>query len=124
MSHAGGRGWKGLPAFVGSVALAGGVAVVGARLLPPKLDHHVLQDTAHEQVVLAGLPDHTADAIRDRLWQEVVELGLDAYLDRGDIEVKKGSSHVAIHIEYVRPVELPGYTYEWRLVVHEEGDVY
>lgn len=114
-----------IAAKLGIALVSIGVAIAaGMAFVPPKIAYHTLRDTAHEEVTLAGLPGKTAEDIRGRLHGKAIELGLSDAIDRAAIEVERTSNRVRIHVEYVVVVELLGYTYPWRFVVHEEGAIY
>ncbi|HUJ13614.1 MAG TPA: hypothetical protein VL284_07470 [Thermoanaerobaculia bacterium] len=99
--------------LVGLVLLA--IAVfVAWKVIPLKVKAAEVRQTLVDEAKSAGM--HNDDRIHRAIMEAAQEDNLPVKDD--DIKINRGNNQITVTLDYVVPIEFPGYTYEWH--VHNE----
>lgn len=105
------RGEGALGCIFWTVVLALAV-LIAWKMIPVKVASAQLLDYMDEQAKLAA--QRTPDQIRRGILKKAADLDLP--VDERSVQVEKPGDQIKMRVEYVVPVEFPGYTYEWEFV--------
>src|SRR5581483_10416600 len=98
---------------VGLILLAVG-CLIAYRVIPVKVKRAEVRQELVDEAKSAGM--HTDDRIRKGILEKAREDNLPVTED--DIKINRGNNEITVQLDYVVPIEFPGYTYQWH--VHDE----
>lgn len=89
-----------------------GVAIfVAWKMIPVKVRAADLRQTVVDEAKSAGT--HPDERIRAGILAKAREVELP--LTEDDIKISRAGSEITVEVNYVIPIEFPGYTYQWHL---------
>ena len=94
--------------------------VLAYKLIPVKVKAADLRDTVVDEAKSAGQHDETV--ITRNILQKAKELNFP--VTEENIEINRKSTYVIIDVNYVVPVDLPGYTFNWKFHHHAENPIF
>ena len=94
------------------------VVYLGFKVVPAFVNNFQFQDSIDEEAKFALVNSKTEDDVRDSVFRKVRDLDLP--IKREQIKVTIEQRGVKISVNYVIPIELPGYT--WNLVFAPAAD--
>jgi len=89
--------------------ILGALVLVLWKFVPVKIHTAQLNDYVSEQAQFVSRKD-TSESIKKRILNKAAELNLE--IDPKQIKVVKTKKSVTVEMNYVIPLEFPGYTYE------------
>jgi hypothetical protein len=96
--------------FVIVIAIIGIIAFVGYVYVPVAYQAYLLKDLMQHDVDLAATQGYPASWVKDQLTKAAKEYGVppDAI-----IEPTQQESRMSVRVQFARPVEFPGFTYQY-----------
>jgi hypothetical protein len=94
--------------------------LVAYKMIPVKVKAADLRDTIMDEGKSAG--QHDDKKIRKEILSKAEELNFPVGEDNITISRQRGS--IRIEVEYVVPIEFPGYTYNWRFKHRTENPIF
>ena len=95
-------------------------AMAAFKMIPVRIKVGELTDYASEQAKWAASQE--AEKIRTRLHNKARELELPVAKEQ--IQVTRTSSKLQVRMNFMVPIEFPGYTYEWNFDIDREWDIF
>jgi hypothetical protein len=94
--------------------------LVAYRMIPIKVKAADMRDTVVDEAKSAGQRNdkQIMATILDKAKQ------LDLPIAENDVEISRKNQYITVDVEYVVPVEFPGYTYQWRFHHHTENPIF
>ena len=105
--------------LVGLVLLLA-AGLIAFRMIPIKVKSADLRDTIVDESKSAGR--HKDNVIRKNILYKAEQLDLP--LKESDITIKRTNTYIRINVEYMVPVEFPGYTYNWEFRHNYENPIF
>lgn len=99
--------------IVGLILLAVG-GIIAWKVIPLKVKRAEVRQVMVDEAKSAGM--HSDTRIRDAILAQAREDNLPVNED--SVKINRGSNQITVELDYVVPIEFPGYTYQWR--VHDE----
>lgn len=90
------------------LALAGFIAY---KVIPVKVKAAEMRQEVIDEAKSAGT--HNDDKIRDDILAKARENNLPVGPD--NIKINRGNNEIDVQVDYVVPIEFPGYTYQWHI---------
>lgn len=88
------------------------VGFVASKMIPIKVKAAEFRQTIEDQAKSAGLTGHKGDYILKALLSKASDLDLP--ITEKDIVInRKSNNTIQITVEYVTPIEYPGYVHQW-----------
>lgn len=113
------RGEGNLGCIFGLILL--GLAVfVAWKMIPVKVRAADLRQTVVDEAKSAG--SHTDERIRAGILSKAQELQLPVTDD--SIKITRVQSEITVDVDYVIPIEFPGYTYQWHINNHAQNPIF
>jgi hypothetical protein len=113
------RGEGQLGCLVGLIVLA--IAIfVAWKMIPVKVRAAELRATVVDEAKSAGT--HNDGKIRDIILNKALEKQLP--VTEENIKIKRGGGNISVDVEYVVPIEFPGFTYKWHQHHHAENPIF
>lgn len=113
------RGESNFGCLFGVIVLA--IAVfIAWKMIPVKVKAAELRQTVIDEAKAAGT--HTDERIRAAILAKANENHLPVTDD--NIKIKRAQSEITVDVEYVMPIEFPGYTYRWHLDHHAQNPIF
>jgi hypothetical protein len=109
---------EGRAKFIITLALIITVIYLCFKFVPPYVNNYQLQDTLDTESRFYAARQKKEDKVRDSVWAEVQSLGIPVEKDAIRVEMVGRTARVSV--DYVVPVELPGYTVN--LEFHTKGE--
>lgn len=94
--------------------------LVAYKMIPVKVKAADLRQTVVDEAKSAGM--HTDKMIMDAILMKAKANDLPVTEDDVNINRKQGS--IVIDVEYVVPVQFPGYTYNWKFRHHADNPIF
>lgn len=91
-----------------AVVLSG--AYVGYMMLPVVYNAYVWKDLMQHKVDVAATQGYPATWVNEQLKKSVAEYGIPA---DAVIEATPQDQRITVRVQYTKPIEFPGYTYEY-----------
>lgn len=113
------RGEGKLGCIIGLLILVAAV-FVAYKMIPVRVRATEFRDAVHDNARAAGRMSQ--EAIRKAIAVKAFELKLP--ITEKDIDLKRTSDSISIKVDYVVPVEFPGYTYNWPFSVDANYPVF
>jgi hypothetical protein len=113
------RGEGQLGCLVGLILLAIGVFVAW-KMIPAKVRAAELRQTVVDEAKSAGT--HNDGRIRDVILNKAMENKL--AVTEENIKVSRANSEITVDVDYVIPVEFPGFTYQWHQHHHAKNPIF
>lgn len=111
--------------LVTSLAIVAATFYLGYKFIPVKVEDSKITDCIAESAKLAGAGGRqTADQLRDQMWECFDQIDAMDHFDKKDIKINKTSNRIRVDLEYEREVKIPGYTYNWKFVHHEDRAIF
>ena len=104
------RGESQLGCLFGLVLLALGV-LVAYKMIPVKVNAAELRQVVVDEAKSAGT--HSDDHIREAILQKAKENGFNVTPE--DVTITRDHSEITVEVQYVAPVQFPGYVYQWHI---------
>lgn len=95
-------------------------AVLAYKMIPVKVKAADLRDTIVDEAKSAG--QHDEKVIMRNILQKAKELNFP--VTEENIKINRKSTYIIIDVNYVVPVDLPGYTYNWSFHHHAENPIF
>lgn len=113
------RGEGKLGCIIGLLILVAAV-FVAYKMIPVRVRATEFRDAVHDNARSAGRMSQAAitKAIATKAYQ------LELPVTEKDIKLQRTSDSISVQVEYVVPVEFPGYTYNWRFSVDANYPVF
>ncbi len=113
------RGEGQLGCIVGLILLA--IAIfVAWKMIPIKVRAAELRQTVIDEAKAAGT--HDDGRIRDVILNKAREDKLPVTAD--NIHITRANSEITVDVDYVMPVDFPGFTYQWHLNHHAQNPIF
>lgn len=96
--------------FIIVMAIIGVVAYVGYMYIPVAYQAHLFKDLMQHEVDVAVSQGYPASWVKDQLTKSAPEYGVPA---DAIITPEQRDNRVEVTVQFVRPIELPGYTYNY-----------
>jgi|SRR5947209_4426584 len=113
------RGEGQLGCIVGLIILALAIFVAW-KMIPVKVKAAELRQVVEDEAKSAGT--HNDDRIRAAILAKAKDDKLPVSDD--DIKVVREHSEIDIDVNYIVPIEFPGYTYKWHLEHHAHNPIF
>ena len=116
------RGQRGEGQFgcvIGLILLLAGV-FVAYKMIPIKVKAAELRQEVVDEAKSAGT--HGDDRIRQAIVAKAEQQGLP--VSEGDVKISRGGNVITVDVQYVVPVEFPGFTYQWQFHHHAENPIF
>lgn len=113
------RGEGQLGCIVGLILL--GIAIfVAYKMIPVKVRAAELRQEVVDEAKAAGT--HNDQRIRDAIINKAKDNNLPVTED--NITISRAHSEITVDVEYVVPIEFPGFTYKWKLHHHAQNPIF
>ena len=99
--------------IIGLIILAVG-GIIAWKVIPLKVKRAEVRQVIVDEAKSAGM--HGDDRIRKAIIEAAQEDNLPVTDD--SIKINRGNNAITVEVDYVVPIEFPGYTYQWH--VHDE----
>jgi len=113
------RGEGKLGCLVGLIALALALFVAW-KMIPVKVKAAELRGTVVDEAKSAGT--HNDGRIRDVILNKALENKLP--VTEENIKISRAHSEITVDVDYVVPIEFPGFTYKWHLHHHVQNPIF
>lgn len=113
------RGEGKLGCLVGLIAVVLALFVAW-KMIPVKVRAAELRQMVVDEAKSAGT--HNDGKIRDFILNKALENNLP--VTEENIKIKRGGGNISVDVEYVVPIEFPGFTYKWRQHHHAENPIF
>jgi hypothetical protein len=116
------RGQRGEGQFgcvIGLILLLAGI-FVAYKMIPIKVKAAELRQEVVDEAKSAGT--HGDDRIRAAILAKAQQQGLP--VSEGDIKISRAGNNITVDVQYVVPVEFPGFTYQWQFHHHAENPIF
>ena len=113
------RGEGQLGCLVGLIFLALAI-FVAYKMIPVKVKAAEMRQTVVDEAKSAGT--HPNERIRDVILNKAMEEKLPITED--NIHIERAHSEIDIVVDYVVPIEFPGFTYKWHLNHHAHNPIF
>jgi hypothetical protein len=100
---------------VGLILLLIGI-FIAYKLIPVKIKAAEMRQTVVDEAKMAGTRDN--GRIMTRILQKAEELRLP--VTEKDVKINRGNNQIRIDVNYVVPIDFPGYKYNWAF--HHSAD--
>ncbi|HEY6843125.1 MAG TPA: hypothetical protein VI391_03085 [Thermoanaerobaculia bacterium] len=98
---------------VGLILLVIG-GIIAYKVIPIKVKRAEVRQELVDETKSAGM--HGDDRIRKAIIEKAREDNLN--ISEDDIKINRGNNEITVQVDYVVPIDFPGYTYQWH--VHDE----
>jgi hypothetical protein len=99
--------------IVGIIILAIG-GLIAWKVIPLKVKRAEVRQVMVDEAKSAGM--HNDDRIRGAILAQARDDNLPVTED--NIKINRGNNSITVEVDYVVPIDFPGYTYQWH--VHDE----
>lgn len=89
---------------------------IAFKLIPVKVKAAELRQTVHDESKMAGMRDD--GRIMRGILKKAEELRLPVTED--NVKINRGANQISIDVQYVVPVDFPGFVYKWKF--HHRAD--
>jgi predicted membrane protein len=113
------RGEGQMGCLVGLIVLAIGI-FIAYKMIPVKVKAAELRQEVVDEAKSAGT--HGDDKIRANILSKARENELPVTED--NIKIHRGNNEITVDVEYVVPVEFPGYTYQWHIHHNAQNPIF
>ena len=113
------RGEGQLGCVFGLIVLLIGV-FIAYKMIPVKVKAAELRGEVVDEAKQAGMRSDVQ--IRNTILATAQRVGLP--VGEENIKVRRGGNQIAVDVEYVVPLEFPGYTYQWKFHHHAENPIF
>ena len=113
------RGEGKLGCIIGLLILVAAV-FVAYKMIPVRVRATEFRDAVHDNARSAGRMSQAA--IKKAIATKAFQLKIP--VTENDINLQRTSDSISIKVDYVVPVEFPGYTYNWQFSVNAEYPVF
>jgi len=96
--------------FILIMAIIGIVAYIGYMFLPIAYQAYLFKDLMQHDVDVASSQGYPASWVKDQLVKSAPEFGVPA---DAVINPQQRDSRIQLTVQYIIPIELPGYTYQY-----------
>lgn len=117
--YLGQRGEGQVGCVIGLILLLIGV-FIAYKLIPVKVKAAELRQEVYDESKSAGM--HNDERILASILRKAQDLGLP--VTEKNVTIKRGRVDIRIDVEYVVPVEFPGYTYQWKFHHRAENPIF
>lgn len=94
--------------------------LVAFKMIPVKVKAAELRDVVSDETRSAG--QHNDARIRKAILQKAEDLELPVSSE--DVDISRRAGMIRVRVQYVVPVEFPGYTYEWEFDHRVENPIF
>ena len=113
------RGEGQLGCVIGLIILA--IAIfIAWKMIPVKVRAAELRQCVVDEAKAAGT--HDDGRIRDVILNKAREDKLPVTAD--NIKISRANSEITVDVDYVVPIDFPGFTYKWHLNHHAENPIF
>ena len=95
--------------FIIVMTIIGIVAYIGYMFLPVAYQAYLFKDLMQHDVDVASAQGYPANWVRDQLMKSAPEFGVPS---DAVINPVQRDNRIEVNVQYVIPIEFPGYTYE------------
>src|SRR6266516_382302 len=107
------RGESQLGCLVGLIVLA--IAIfIAWKMIPVKVKAAELRQVVGDEAKAAGT--HDDNKIRGAIMQKVYDTKLPVKED--DVKITRAGGDIIVDVDYIVPIDFPGFTYKWHLHHH------
>lgn len=103
-----------------ALILLGIAAFVAYKVIPLKVKAAELHQEVVDEAKSAGT--HSDDRIRELILAKAREDNLPVTED--DIKINRANSEITVEVDYVVPIEFPGYTYKWHIEHYAHNPIF
>lgn len=93
---------------------------VAWKVIPVKVRAADLRQTVIDETKSAG--QHTDGQITKYILAKAADVELPVTED--NIKINRRTNDISVDVEYVIPIEFPGYTYQWHIHNHAENPIF
>jgi predicted membrane protein len=113
------RGESQLGCLFGLILLA--IAIfIAWKMIPVKVRAAELRQVVTDEAKAAGM--HDDNKIRGAIMEKVHDTKLPVTDE--DIHITRANSEITIDVEYVVPIDFPGFTYQWHIHHHAQNPIF
>jgi len=94
--------------------------MIAVKMIPVKIAIAELED--HMEELAERHPRGNSQQFRTSIYKKAQELDLP--VQQKEIEVQKSKQRAVMTVEFVKPIDFVVYTYQWKIRVHVDRDVY
>jgi hypothetical protein len=113
------RGEGNFGCLVGLIFLALAI-FVAYKMIPIKVKNAELRQVVVDEAKSAG--SHKDDQILKAILFKAQENNLP--VTEEDVSIKRANSEITVDVEYVVPVQFPGYLYQWHIHHHAQNPIF
>lgn len=96
--------------FVVVLAILGAIAYAGYKYIPVAYQAYLFKDQMHQKVDAAVALGHTSSWVTEQLTKTLPDYDIPS---DAQIETTKQNDRMEVHVQYVKPIDFPGYTYNY-----------
>lgn len=96
--------------FVVVLAILGAIAYAGYKYIPVAYQAYLFKDQMHQKVDAAVALGHTSSWVTEQLTKTLPDYDIPP---DAQIETTKQNDRMEVHVHYVKPIDFPGYTYNY-----------
>lgn len=96
--------------FVVVLAILGAIAYAGYQYIPVAYHAYLFKDQMHQKVDAAVALGHTTSWVTEQLTKSLPDYDIPT---DAQIETTKQNDRMEVHVRYVKPIDFPGYTYNY-----------
>ena len=93
---------------------------IAYKLIPVKVKAAELRQVVVDEAKMAG--SRSDQRIADNILRKAAELNLP--VGKEDVNVVRVAQNIKVDVEYVVPVDFPGYVYQWKFHHHAENPIF
>ena len=105
--------------LVGLIILALAI-FVAAKMIPVKVKMAEMRQTVVDEAKAAG--SHPDERIRASILAKAQEENLPVTDD--NVHISRAHSEITVDVNYVVPIEFPGFTYQWHISHHAQNPIF
>ena len=113
------RGEGQLGCVFGLLLLLAGI-FVAYKMIPIKVKAAELRQEVVDEAKSAG--SHGDERIRKSILAKAQAVGLP--VSEKDVKISRSGNNITVDVDYVVPVEFPGYVYQWNFHHHAENPIF
>jgi hypothetical protein len=96
------------------------VLFIAYKMVPVKVKAAEIRQEVVDEARSAGT--HSDQRIRRGILEKAKEANFP--IDDGDIKIRRWANNIRVEVEYVVPVQFPGYTYNWKFHHSAENPIF
>ena len=105
--------------LIGLIVLGIGI-FIAYKMIPVKVKAADLRQTVVDEAKSAGT--HNDEAIRQAILLKAKDLNLPVTAE--DIQTTRAQSEITVEVNYVVPIDFPGFTYQWHIQHYAHNPIF